>query len=704
MTVTRSQTTVRVTAVRRWGVFAILLIALAVRFYGLTYHSLWFDEVMSTFWAAKPAGEIWRVGLSLTQDKHPPLYTLALHGWTVLFGPGDVAARSLGVILGALVVLPVYGIGKALGGVQAGAFAALLVALNPFLVWYSQEARMFMPATTFALVGMYGTLRIFDCGSRIGSSSADGSATPALACFAKRSAGASVRKPQSAILLIVGFTAALYTYLFAAFLLPVAGAWVLLSWWLTRKESGAGWRLGLGLAALATVALLFLPLARSAWLVSGGESAPGRAFGDMGTALWRMLQVYALGWPHWPNWITAILTAGAGLLMVMGLLVPARWRAENNRWHWANGNAAGSESWPSVIGQSPYAGLFLVLWLALPLLLGGFLLARDRTVFAETRYFIFLVPALCLAWGWALAWLWSRQRAAGLLLSALVFGVTLAALPADWSPQNRREAWREVAAFVQSHAGPNDAIVIQADYVHPAFERYFAGTQPIFYPFTDRLSDPAQVGGPLEGLVGFDTVWLVQSHHQELDPGNLVASWFDERFPLVTEVFPAGIAVRAFDQHYRQPAPSPACRACGQPASPVADQGVLVAADQLRLLRCDAAPKEVSAREDVFHPPSSWVHVTSFWRIGDKQAISDLFPKARLIDAGGQVWGDSLDRPNDALHVWPTSRWLPGEIVRVDYDVNLNPVTPAGLYRLVIDLPQTSEQVVCGEVKVTSDQ
>ena len=131
---------------------------------------------------------------------------------------------------------------------------------------------------------------------------------------------------------------------------------------------------------------------------------------------------------------------------------------------------------------------------------------------------------------------------------------------------------------------------------------------------------------------------------------------------------------------------------------------MLLAADQLRLLRCDYAPRELSAREDVFHPPSNWVHVTTSWRIGDKQATGDLFPKARLIDAGGQVWGESLDRPNDALHVWPTSRWLPGEVVRVDYDVNLNPVTPAGTYRLVIDLPQTSEQVVCGDVRITSDE
>ena len=42
-----------------------------------------------------------------------------------------------------------------------------------------------------------------------------------------------------------------------------------------------------------------------------------------------------------------------------------------------------------------------------------------------------------------------------------------------------------------------------------------------------------------------------------------------------------------------------------------------------------------------------------------------------------------------------------GRIVRVDYDVNLNPVTPPGKYRLVIDLPETKEQAACGEVEVT---
>ena len=256
--------------------------------------------------------------------------------------------------------------------------------------------------------------------------------------------------------------------------------------------------------------------------------------------------------------MTAV-AAGAVALAVMGCVV-------NGRQHTCRSAMSDPRAAARILHSAFLVlrsdGLFLAVWLVIPIFLGGLLLARDRTVFAETRYFIFLAPALCLAWGRALAWavgpqVARRQRAAGIVLTALVLGITLAALPMNWSPLNRREAWREAAAFVQAHAGRNDAVLIQADYVHPAFERYFGGTQPIFYPFTDRLTEPAQVDGPLAGLEGFSTVWLVQSHHQELDPDNLVAGWFGARYPLVTEVFPAGIAVRGFAQHYRQPAPAP---------------------------------------------------------------------------------------------------------------------------------------------------
>ena len=38
---------------------------------------------------------------------------------------------------------------------------------------------------------------------------------------------------------LIGFAAALYSYLFTALLLPVAGAWLLLLWWRNRSLPGA---------------------------------------------------------------------------------------------------------------------------------------------------------------------------------------------------------------------------------------------------------------------------------------------------------------------------------------------------------------------------------------------------------------------------------------------------------------------------------
>ena len=48
------------------------------------------------------------------------------------------------------------------------------------------------------------------------------------------------------------------------------------------------------------------------------------------------------------------------------------------------------------------------------------------------------------------------------------------------------------------------------------------------------------------------------------------------------------------------------------------------------------------------------------------------------------VWGERLYRENEALRRWPTSSWTPGEFVRDEVDVNLNPVTPAGDYPIIV--------------------
>ena len=104
----------------QWSILALLAIALAARLVHLTYHSFWFDEAVSALWAAQSPGRIWQVGLGLVEDKHPPFYYLLLHGWSSVFGGGDVAQRTMGVLIGALAVLPTYAIGHRLGGRLAG--------------------------------------------------------------------------------------------------------------------------------------------------------------------------------------------------------------------------------------------------------------------------------------------------------------------------------------------------------------------------------------------------------------------------------------------------------------------------------------------------------------------------------------------------------------------------------------------------------
>ena len=645
-----------------WAIGAIFVLALALRFYKLTYHSLWFDEVMSTVWAARPPAEIWGTGLALVQDKHPPLYYLLLHVWGMVFGWSDVAVRSLGVLMGSLAVWPLYGIGAQLGGRVTGLIGALLLALNPFLVWYSQEARMFMPATTCLLVGLYGLLRLWSWKPR-------------------QAAEPSRCTIILALLAIAGFLAALYTYLFSALLLPVAGAWVVLLALSSRGKANLRWHLGASLGVLIMIGLLFAPLARSAWSVSGSESSPGRAFEGVLPALRRLMEVFTFGWAQWSHPVLVLATGFAAFLASCGVLM-CGWLP------WKRTRGAAVPRPESCANRT--SGILLALWLLLPVLIGALLVARDRTVFAETRYFIFLVPALCLAWASATAWLWQRYRAAGIAVTLLFVGLTIAALPADWSPYNRREAWRESAALVAAEANSTDAVLIQADYVSMAFARYFHGSQPVFSPMAGPVVDADQVDKALTAFGDYDALWLVQAHHQELDPANQAVGWLAARYPLMTEAYPAGIAIHAYVQHYRLKA---------LPVGVTPLQGA-VSMPGMQLFGCRYQPPKTLAKDDLLHPPSSWVHVTTYWSAGGEPRTTDIWPTARLVDAMGQVWGASLDRANDALHFWPTSRWQPAEVVRVDYDINLNPVTPDGQYRVVIAIPGQAEQTVCGAVEV----
>jgi hypothetical protein len=185
----------------------------------------------------------------------------------------------------------------------------------------------------------------------------------------------------------------------------------------------------------------------------------------------------------------------------------------------------------------------------------------------------------------------------------------------------------------------------------------------------------------LQGVVNqHPVIWLIQSHLDGPDPDHLVEKWFAARYPLVTELYPPGIALKGYAPGYQLDA-----------LPPEATPADIQFANGLRLIGYQADPV-VSATDPLFHPPSGWAHVILYWTAAQPIA-EDAVPFINLVGPEG-VWGASLERATDALKLYPTSRWPVGHalrgnlshIVRHDLDVNLNPVTPPGVYQLVVGL------------------
>jgi len=129
------------------GVVAVLAGAV-LRF--ATTSSLWLDEALSVNISQLSPGELVRW---LRHDGHPPLYYLLLHGWTEVFGTGDVAVRAMSGVFG-LATLPLAWIaGRRRGGPVLAWVTVSVVALSPFAIRYSDEARMYSMVMFLAFAG-----------------------------------------------------------------------------------------------------------------------------------------------------------------------------------------------------------------------------------------------------------------------------------------------------------------------------------------------------------------------------------------------------------------------------------------------------------------------------------------------------------------------------------------------------------------------
>jgi mannosyltransferase len=133
----------------RFTLLMLILLILAgagLRFYSLGGKSMWDDEVITVEISAKDFTHIWQ-DLSWRQNS-PPLHYLLVH-FFLYFGLNEFWARFPSALFGSFNLILIFLLSKDFFEEQSSLIAVLILAISPFHIYYSQEARTYAVFTFF---------------------------------------------------------------------------------------------------------------------------------------------------------------------------------------------------------------------------------------------------------------------------------------------------------------------------------------------------------------------------------------------------------------------------------------------------------------------------------------------------------------------------------------------------------------------------
>ncbi|NOZ72927.1 MAG: hypothetical protein GXP38_13620, partial [Chloroflexi bacterium] len=462
---------------------SILLLAAGLRFVALAGQSFWADEGNSVVLAGRRFGEIIQAAAA---DIHPPAYYLLLKAWGSVFGLNEGGARSLSALLGLLVVGGVYLLGRRLAGERLGLLAAFLAAVNPFLIYYSQEARMYELLTLCAVVSALATLTLMQA------------TTPAA-------------RHKALLLYSAAAVLGLYThYAFPLHLLVLNAIFLL---WLVRTAMSwqerwpwlRDWLLAQGLSLL-----LFLPWLPTALHQLTTWPAPPTSLGAL-AGLQQALQLWLCGPVGCSG---SILAGGLSPSIILGLALGLLL-------------LGASTNWRSTATQ------LAVFWLLAPLLA---MLLFDIFNPAFFKFLLLATPAFLLLLAQGILRLSRLARPEGVrrLATALLLGLVLwpglQALQRYYTdPAVARDDYRSIAAYIRSVSDANDAVILDAPGQLDAFSQYDYGTAELFpLPRTRPLDPDATKAELAQILTEHNRVYAIFWATDQADPQGLIEQYLAE--------------------------------------------------------------------------------------------------------------------------------------------------------------------------------
>jgi len=390
----------------------IMLVAAALRFYGLDRTSFWLDEAFSWQLSNLPFREMYTASVL---DVHPPLHNTIGWFWVRLFGETEAALRFSSALFGTATVYVLFRVGRMLWNPGLGLTAAAILALSGFHIWYSQEFRTYALLALTAVLFMQSVLRLL--------------VAPSPAAYRCN---------------VLAGTLLLFSHAFGAFLFAGVNLFLFFAWlaradW--QKIEIRSWLTGqaMAMAVFGPWALILLNQSTSIRI----EWVPEL------TVPWFFDQItYLFNGP-----VATIALCSLALIAILAAVYKAFFKPLREA-------KSDAENWK--------IGLLLI-WLLFPIFLAVLLSVLGRPLFVD-RYFILTLPALCLLASKGLSTLSINrpvQVLAGIILVSGLINSTLI------MHSREKAQYRIVTREVLLRYQPNDEVVIWRGWNAVVF-RYYA--------------------------------------------------------------------------------------------------------------------------------------------------------------------------------------------------------------------------------------
>lgn len=137
----------------------IIILGASLRFFNIDTANFWRDEAFTIKAATMNFSSMWEV---LKADTAPPLFTVILHFWLKVVELNETTARIPSFVFGVLSIYYTYLLAKELFPFSRTYIylTTLLIALNPVLIYYSQEARAYSLLALLSTASLYLIIKI----------------------------------------------------------------------------------------------------------------------------------------------------------------------------------------------------------------------------------------------------------------------------------------------------------------------------------------------------------------------------------------------------------------------------------------------------------------------------------------------------------------------------------------------------------------